>query len=333
MRSKIIFLSLLVVFLVSCQRDPLKKKATIVFYNLENLFDTIDDPAIDDEEFLPEADRHWNTERYEKKLQDIAQVIAAINTEELPELIGVCEIENQTVLNDLVEEEPLAGGNYQIVHIDSPDKRGIDVGLLYRKGEFKVLDKEAILVDPGFETRDILHVFGKLGKDKVHVFVNHWPSRWGGMEKSQPNRIVAAQTLKNKVNDILKDNAKAKIIIIGDMNDEPDNKSLAEILDAQTPDSKADLYNLMIPLDEQNLGSYNYRGDWNMIDNIVVSASVLHGNGFVANDQLGQVFHQPWMEYHNNSGQMSPNRTYGGPNYYGGISDHFPVFLQLNWDK
>ena len=173
-------------------------------------------------------------------------------------------------------------------------------------------------------------MFGKLGKDKVHVFVNHWPSRWGGLEKSQPNRIVAAQTLKNKVNEILKDNAKAKIIIIGDMNDEPDNKSLAEILDAQAPDSKTDLYNLMIPLDEQNLGSYNYRGDWNMIDNIVVSASVLHGEGFVANDQLGQVFHQPWMEYHNNSGQMSPNRTYGGPNYYGGISDHFPVFLQLN---
>ncbi|WP_159519211.1 endonuclease/exonuclease/phosphatase family protein [Sunxiuqinia indica] len=333
MRSRIFFFSLLVVFLVSCQRDPLKKKATIVFYNLENLFDTIDDPAIDDEEFLPEADRHWNSERYEKKLQDIAQVIAAINTEELPELIGVCEIENQTVLNDLVEEEPLAGGNYQIVHIDSPDKRGIDVGLLYRKGEFKVLEKEAILVNPGFETRDILYVFGKLGKDKVHVFVNHWPSRWGGLEKSQPNRIVAAQTLKNKVDEILEDNAKAKIIIIGDMNDEPDNKSLAEILDAQTPDSKADLYNLMIPLDEQNLGSYNYRGDWNMIDNIVVSASVLHGEGFVANDQLGQVFHQPWMEYRNNAGQMSPNRTYGGPNYYGGISDHFPVYLQLNWNK
>ncbi len=333
MRSKIIFFSLLVVFLVSCQRDPLKKKATIVFYNLENLFDTIDDPAIDDEEFLPEADKHWNTERYEKKLQDIAQVIAAINTEELPELIGVCEIENQAVLHDLVEEEPLADGNYQIVHIDSPDKRGIDVGLLYRKGEFKVLEEEAILVDPGFETRDILHVFGKLGKDKVHVFVNHWPSRWGGLEKSQPNRIVAAQTLKNKVDEILKDNAKAKIIIIGDMNDEPDNKSLAKVLDAQTPDSKADLYNLMIPLDEQNLGSYNYRGDWNMIDNIVVSASVLHGEGFVANNQLGQVFHQPWMEYHNKSAQMSPNRTYGGPNYYGGISDHFPVFLQLNWNK
>ena len=331
MKKQLILFVLAMVYLVSCQQDPLKKKATIAFYNVENLFDTIDDPAINDEDFLPTAEKQWNTERYNKKLHDIAQVLGSINKEELPEIIGVCEIENRRVLEDLIKAEPLAEGNYQIVHIDSPDKRGIDVGLLYRKDEFQVLSQEALLVDPGFETRDILHVYGKLDNDKVHLFVNHWPSRWGGMEKSEPNRLVAAQTLKNKVDELLADDPEAKIIIMGDMNDEPTNKSLAEVLNAKAPNSKAELYNLMIPLKEQNKGSYNYRDNWNMLDNLVVSGTVLHGHGLVVSDQLGVIFHEPWMEYHNKNGNMAPNRTYGGPNYYGGISDHFPVYMQLNW--
>ncbi len=331
MKKHLILFVLAMIYLVSCQQDPLKKKATIAFYNVENLFDTIDDPAINDEEFLPTAEKQWNTERYNKKLHDIARVLGSINKEELPEIIGVCEIENRRVLEDLIKAEPLAKGNYQIVHIDSPDKRGIDVGLLYRKDEFQVLSQEALLVDPGFETRDILHVYGKLDNDKVHLFVNHWPSRWGGMEKSEPNRLVAAQILKNKVDELLADDPEAKIIIMGDMNDEPTNKSLAQVLNAKAPNSKAELYNLMIPLKEENKGSYNYRDNWNMLDNLVVSAAVLHGHGLVVNDQLGVIFHEPWMEYHNKNGNMAPNRTYGGPNYYGGISDHFPVYMQLNW--
>ncbi len=331
MKSNLILLALTLMLFVSCQPNLLKKKATIVFYNVENLFDTIDDPAINDEEFLPVSEKEWNTLRYNKKLEDIAKVLGGINSEELPELIGLCEVENRGVLEDLIATEPLTLGNYQIVHIDSPDKRGIDVALLFRQGEFKVLSHEAILVDPGFETRDILHVTGKLGRDEIHLFVNHWPSRWGGMEQSEPNRIVAAQTLKKKADEILAENAEAKIIIIGDTNDEPDNKSLAEIVQAMAPNTKANLYNLMIPLHEQNLGSYHYRGEWNMIDNIIVSEAVLRGNGFVATDQLGQVYHETWMEYRNKNGEMSPNRTYGGSNYYGGVSDHFPVYLNLEW--
>lgn len=330
MKSKLILLALLVLILGACKQDPLKKQATVVFYNVENLFDTINDPVINDEEFLPEAEKEWNSERYAKKLADLSRVLGAVNPEELPEIIGLCEVENRQVVEDLAATAPLAQGNYQTVHIDSPDKRGIDVALLFRKGEFKLIHHEALLVDPGFETRDILHVYGKLGKDKIHLFVNHWPSRWGGLEKSQPNRLVAAETLKTKVDELLADDPEAKIIIMGDMNDEPDNKSLAEVLNAQAPNSKAELYNLMIPLDEQHKGSYNYRGNWNMLDNLVVSASVLRGKGFVVTDQLGQVFQQEWMEYRNKKGQVSPNRTYGGPNYYGGISDHFPVYLQLN---
>jgi len=331
MKSKLVlFVSILALF-VSCRPQLLKKKATIVFYNVENLFDTIDDPAINDGEFLPGSDKQWNTERYHKKLEDIARALGEINAEELPEVIGLCEVENRGVLEDLIATEPLTAGNYQIVHTDSPDKRGIDVALLFRKKEFKVVSHEVIGVDPGFETRDILHVNGKLGKDEFHLFVNHWPSRSGGAEQSEPNRLVAARVLKKQVDELLTENAEAKIIIIGDMNDEPDNKSLAEIVQAMAPNTKANLYNLMIPLDEQNLGSYHYRGEWNMIDNLIVSETVLRGKGFMVTDQLGQVYHETWMEYRNRNGTMSPNRTYGGSNYYGGVSDHFPVFMMLEW--
>ncbi|HKJ41710.1 MAG TPA: endonuclease/exonuclease/phosphatase family protein [Sunxiuqinia sp.] len=330
MKNQAFLIILLVVFLASCSKNPLKRKATVVFYNTENLFDTIDDPKINDDEFLPQTDKHWNTQRYDKKLNDLAHVIASIDTLELPELIGLAEIENQRVLQDLIHTKYLAKGDYQIVHVDSPDKRGIDVALLYRKDEFKVLSFEALHVDPGFATRDILHVVGKLDGDKIHVFVNHWPSRWGGQEKSEPNRIVAAQTLKKKVDEILAKNPNAKIIIVGDMNDEPDNKSLLDVLGAKSPASKSELHNLMIPLDEQNKGTESYRGQWFMLDNIVVSNAVLHGKGFTASDQLGQIFHAKWMEYTNKYGKTSPNRTYGGPNYYGGISDHFPVYLKLS---
>jgi predicted extracellular nuclease len=330
MRNKaFLFILLLVFFQASCKQNPLKRKATIVFYNVENLFDTIDDPAINDEEFLPEGPKQWDSKRYDKKVNDIAEVLASINKEELPELIGLCEVENLSVLKDLVKTEKLAAGKYRIIHLDSPDNRGIDVALLYRQGEFRAFSHDAILVNPGFNTRDILYVYGKLGKDEMHIFVNHWPSRVGGVEKSEPNRIMAAETLKEMVDDILKDNALAKIIIMGDMNDEPDNKSLSEVLEAAAPDSNARLFNLMFPLKEQNEGSYNYQGNWNMLDNIVVSISVIHEGGFVVNDQLGQVFHEPWMEYTNKNGDMSPNRTYGGQNYFGGVSDHFPVYVQL----
>jgi predicted extracellular nuclease len=331
MKSNIILLVITLMLFSSFRPNLLNKKATIAFYNVENLFDTIDDPGITDEEFLPVSEKQWNTQRYNKKLEDIARVLGGINSEELPEVIGLCEVENRGVLEDLIATEPLTSGNYQIVHVDSPDKRGIDVALLFRKREFKLLSHEALLVDPGFETRDILHVTGKLGKDQFHLFVNHWPSRWGGVEKSESNRLVAAQTLKKKVDEILAENNEAKIVIMGDMNDEPDNKSLAEIVQAMAPNQKAELYNLMIPLDEQNRGSYNYRGHWNMIDNILVSETVLRGKGFVTTDQLGQVYHEAWMEYRNKDGQMSPNRTYGGLNYYGGVSDHFPVYLNLEW--
>jgi len=329
MRRKIFFFILLWAGMVSCQSSVQKKHVTVVFYNVENLFDTVDDPMVDDGEFLPGSDKKWTQERYRKKLNDIARVIVDINREDLPEIVGLCEIENQSVLEDLVKTKDLSKGKYRIVHEESPDKRGIDVALLYRKGEFRELSHEVLKVDPGFKTRDILHVYGKLGHDKIHFFVNHWPSRIGGLIQSQPNRETAAAVLKSGVDAILKDDPSAKIIILGDMNDEPDNKSVRMTLGAKAPESQVELVNLMMPLDEQNLGSYNYRGTWNMLDNLIVTESLLRGRGFVTKAP-GHIFHEEWMEYKNKNGEISPNRTYGGPNYYGGVSDHFPVYLELN---
>ncbi len=328
MRVKSVLFVILWSLSIGVGATNLRKHATVVFYNVENLFDTLDDPKVKDEEFLPGSDKKWTLERYHKKLEDIAHVITDIDQEDLPEIVGLCEIENQTVLDDLVKSGKMSKGNYQIVHIDSPDERGIDVAFLYRQGEFKVISYEALHVDPGFRTRDILHVYGKLGPDKIHFFVNHWPSRIGGLEKSQPNRMVAAKVLREKVSEILKQDPSSKIIIMGDMNDEPLNESILGTLGAKAPGSGADLVNLMLPLDEKNLGSYYYRGEWDMLDNLIVTEPLLKGKGFITTAP-GHIFHEKWMEYKNKEGDITPNRTYGGPNYYGGVSDHFPVYMEL----
>jgi predicted extracellular nuclease len=311
-----------------------KRNLTVVFYNVENLFDTENTPGGNDAEFTPESEKKWTPERYQKKLEDISKVLASVNQKELPEIIGLCEVENRKVLDDLVKKEPLAGGKYEIVHFESPDFRGIDAALLYRPNEFKVSWSAPIKVsfadEPNFTTRDILYVKGKtLNREEFHIFVNHWPSRIGGVEQTEPKRIAIARLLKSKIDSVQNVNPEANIIVMGDMNDEPSNKSLNEVLSAKSPETEnAALINLMYPLHDAKQGSYNYRGNWNMLDNIIISAGLLDDKGFKSVEKQGFVFREEWMEYHNN-GQISPNRTYGGPNYYGGVSDHFPVFFQM----
>jgi predicted extracellular nuclease len=320
---------LFVILFVSCRSGKETNHITVVGYNVENLFDTVDDPHKNDNEFLPDSKKEWTPERYQKKLNDIARVLSDINPEDMPEIIGLAEIENQKVLEDLVKTEALAPGNYKIAHRESPDKRGIDVALLYRPDEFKLYGYEAIPVDPGFATRDILHVWGRFKREKFHFFVNHWPSRIGGLAKSEPARIVAAESLKKAVDPVLAEDPEAHIVIMGDMNDEPFNKSLRSVLGAASPESDSTLVNLMMPLSEAGKGTYNYRGNWNMLDNLVVSSNLLDQKGFRVTPPTGFIFHESWMEYTGKKGEISPNRTYGGPNYYGGVSDHFPVYFEL----
>jgi predicted extracellular nuclease len=307
-----------------------------MFYNVENLFDTIDTSHKIDEEFLPDAPKKWNTERYAKKMDDLAQVISSLDTAQLPIIVGVCEIENNIVLEDLISQPSLSQANYEFVWEDGPDRRGIDCALIYNPLVFTPVDTENLTIsDPNdeyFITRDILYVEGIIDDEVFHVFVNHWPSRRGGQQESEPNRILAANVLKNRVDEIFETDAQANIIIMGDMNDEPSNMSLSDVLvalpNSEAPENKQ-LVNLMYDEFDNEMGTYNYRGDWNMIDNIIVSGALINKNkGLKSPLDNGYVFHKPFMEYVNDNGEMSPNRTYGR-SYYGGISDHFPVYMIL----
>lgn len=314
-------------------KSTLRKEYTVVSYNVENLFDTIDDPKIPDEEFLPESDKKWDNERYQKKLSDLVRVISEVNPKELPEIVGLVEIENHAVLEDLIRTGEFKDRGYAIIHEESPDYRGIDVALIYRKDAFTEITHETLPVvfpdDPNFKTRDILHITGQVRHKTIHVFVNHWPSRIGGDEKTEPKRILAASVLKNKVDEILANDPKARIIIMGDMNDEPTNKSLKETLGAQSPDSGAKLVNLMEPDDNSGLGTYFYNGNWNMLDNLVVSNEMIIGKRVRITDRKGSVFWNDWMIYTNKTGDRTPNRTYAGSKYTGGVSDHFPVYFKM----
>ncbi len=311
-----------------------KRNLTVVFYNVENLFDIKNTPGGNDAEFTPDGKNKWTEERYLKKLEDISKVLGSVNKKELPEIIGLCEIENREVLDDLVKTQDLSSGNYKIEQYESPDFRGIDCALLYRPDEFKVIKSSPIKVkfndDLKFTTRDILYVKGETNNgEEFHIFVNHWPSRIGGLDQTEPKRVAVASLLKSKIDSVQESNSNAIILIMGDMNDEPSNKSISEILHAQSPDvENAALVNLMYPIHKIKLGSYYYRGNWNMLDNIIVSSNLLDNKGFQCKELQGFVFHEKWMEYEN-KGEISPNRTYGGTNYYGGVSDHFPVFIEL----
>lgn len=312
-----------------------KRNITVVFYNVENLFDTKNDQGTRDAEFTPDGKNNWTEERYQTKLEDISKVLSSVNKNELPEIIGLCEIENRKVLDDLVSTKSLSAGNYKIEHFESPDYRGIDCALLYRPDEFTVLYSIPINVvfadDPKFTTRDILYVKGEtINHEEFHIFINHWPSRIGGLEQTEHKRMAVASILKSKIDSVQNVYPKANILVMGDMNDEPSNKSLVEILGAKSPDDEnAGLVNLMFPTHTNKKGSYFYRGNWNMLDNIIVSDGLLDNKGFQCKEKQGVVFHEKWMEYENKNGEMSPNRTYGGPNYYGGVSDHFPVYIHL----
>jgi predicted extracellular nuclease len=335
MKIKISLLVISGAVLFSCTsvKKSLRREYTVVSYNVENLFDTVDDPKIPDEEFLPTSEKKWDNEKYQKKLADLARVISEVNPKEMPEVVGLIEVENRTVLEDLVKTGKLNGQGYAIVHEESPDYRGIDVALIYRKDAFQEIGHEVLPVifpdDPEFKTRDILHLTGKMRNKTVHLFVNHWPSRIGGDEKTEPKRVLAASVLKSKVDQILAIDPKARIIIMGDMNDEPVNKSLQETLGAAAPDSGTPLVNLMMPDDVAGKGTYFYSGAWNMLDNLVVSEAVLKGKGMQVEGGKGNIFSNDWMIFTNKNGDKTPNRSYVGNKYVNGVSDHFPVYFKI----
>ncbi|MDP3434073.1 MAG: hypothetical protein Q8T04_14070 [Bacteroidota bacterium] len=333
---KIIWLLVVVAWVsdsCSAQKNNLRNEYTVVSYNVENLFDTVDDPKVPDEEFLPESEKLWNNERYQKKLNDLAKVISEVNPLEMPEIVGLIEVENRTVLEDLIRTTAFKDHKYVIIHEDSPDYRGIDVALIYRTDAFTEIMHETLPVifpdDPQFKTRDILHVVGKIKNETVHIFVNHWPSRIGGEDKTEPKRVLAASVLKQRVDLLMKVDPKARIIIMGDMNDETGNKSLSEVLGAASPNSGAKLVNLMIPDDHAGQGTYFYNGGWNMLDHLIVSGEMISGKKMKVENAKGHIYKSDWMLFTNKNGDKTPNRSYVGNKYVGGVSDHFPVYFRM----
>lgn len=321
----------------------------VVSWNIENLFDTHHDSLKNDYEFLPDAMRHWNYGRYKRKLADLARVITAIGEWNPPALIGICEVENDTVLRDLTRRSPLKALGYRYVMTDSPDVRGIDVALLYQRDLFKLLSFRSISIPPFKQhrpTRDLLHVSGLLlTGDTLDIIVCHLPSRSGGAKESEPYRIFVAGKLRAEAESILNARHHPQLIIMGDFNDYPTNKSIREVLGAEAPPNPSEsqdisplkLYHLLArKAISKDFGSYKYQGEWGLLDHLIVSGSLLNQSScFFTKEEKANVCLLPFLLKEDEKyGDKEPFRTYKGMKYQGGISDHLPIYtdFELTFD-
>lgn len=313
-----------------CLTNPVMAQESfrVLFWNVENLFDCKDEPKKNDNEFLPDATRHWNHFRYKDKLNKLAKTIIASGKEYVPDLVGLCEVENDSCLIDLIKYSPLREAGYRFVMTDSPDQRGIDVALLYQRGSFKLIQHQAIRIPHKqmrkAPTRDILHVIGEVvSGDSLDIFVCHMPSRSGGQAKSEPYRMFTAKILKQKVDSIMKVRQHPHILIMGDFNDYPTDRSIRKVLC-----SEKSLHNLMIGKKE---GTYRYRGEWGILDQFIVSSTLLKRKARIRTSakQAQILRHSFLLEEDEKYGGEKPFRTYSGMKYNGGFSDHLPIALDL----
>jgi predicted extracellular nuclease len=310
-----------------------KSVFTIGFYNVENLFDTVDDPKTFDDDFTTNGKRKWNNKRYRNKIKKLGSVISKLGKERssnAPAIVGLVEVENAKVVKDLANSKDLRKHHYGFVHYDSPDDRGIDVALLYNKQLFELLGSEHFPLyledDEGKRdyTRDVLVVYGNLKGELVHILVNHWPSRREGAEESEYKRVEAAKLNSAIVEVIQAKNDNAKIIIMGDFNDDPTSKSVKEYLVTE------DFYNPMKNLlDRDAVGSLTYQKKWNLFDQIILSKNYLGKKEDELYFKHAAVYNKQWLKIVKGKLKGSPFRTYIGPWYQGGFSDHFPVYAFL----
>jgi hypothetical protein len=325
-------------FLASCSNSQIKD-FSVAFYNVENLFDTIDNPHIRDNDHLPTSKVAWNTKRYRTKLEHLARVMSSIQPGGFPTLFGLAEVENRQVVEDLIQQNSLQKAAYKIIHKDSPDERGIDVALLYRPSIYKPIKTRFIRLqfpsEPDNPTRDILYSKGLVyGTDTVHVFVNHWVSRYGGKEKTDALRRFTGHFLRMMADSIFNAVPLANIVIMGDLNDDPTDPSLTNSLGALNPKppfAKKQLFNLAYQPFQSGEGSLYYHG-WNLFDQVIVSTAMVAGyNGIKTNGLKEEIFKKPWMLFQPKKGPAVPSRT-AGRKYYGGYSDHLPVIVKMKVD-
>ncbi|MBQ1780005.1 MAG: endonuclease/exonuclease/phosphatase family protein [Bacteroidales bacterium] len=313
-------------------------KAVVGFYNVENLFDTIDDPLKNDEQFLPEGDYRWNSDRYNAKLEALSRVIS-----EMAKLdgglvvLGVSEIENEQVLLDLAATELLKPYHLSVCHHESPDRRGVDVAFFYDGSRFKILSTKAFPTivpnNPDFITRDQWLMTGILDNtDTLYIVVNHWPSKSGGEQRSLPGRMAAGQLGRHIADSILNAHPGAKFIYMGDLNDNPTSKCIITEMGTKTKPEKLtiyDLYNPMWKLFRDGLGSYAYRDSWEMLDNIIISGGLVNARPGTYKFRSAHIFRKDFMFTKTGSYMDYPFRTFAGGNYQGGYSDHLPVYIVL----
>lgn len=332
-----VILSLLAHSIFSQNLDRLR----IGFYNLENFYDPFVDSTKVYNDFTKDGVQHWNYTRYIKKRNNIYKTIHAIGEKESVSILGVCEIENEFVLKDLLYNTPLKKTAYQFVHYDSPDRRGIDAALIYRKDQMRLIASKAIaLTDPNdstFISRDIVYASFEIACDTVHVFVNHWPSRYGGELESQHRRKLAANLLRSYVDSLCLLQAKMpKIVIMGDFNDSPQDESIVRYLRANEMNSfnenNCELLNLFFNSQQLGFkGTLKYQHQWQIFDQIIISASLCNDTtGVVYKNNSARIFTAPFL-FEEDSRHLGEKlfRTYVGPKYYGGFSDHLPVYIDL----
>ncbi len=305
----------------------------VVFYNLENYFDTRPDSLLNYNDFTPEGKMHWTEKRYAQKQARIFQVLTAIAEWRTIALMGFAEIENEFVLEDLVRNTPLGRDDYRIVHFDSDDPRGIDVGLIYDATHFTLISARKLKVadadDSTFSTRDILYVKGLLGGDTLHVFVNHWVSRWRGLLASAYLRMLCAETLRQVTDSICALNPDAAVLVMGDFNDGPEDES---ILKLTSDGNTCHLWNLALkPLNDVVGGSLKHGSIWYGFDRFLLSRKMLTGkDGLALKGREGFVFDAAFLlEKDEKYLGFKPKRTYQGFKYNGGVSDHLPVFIDI----
>lgn len=337
MRKSLFFSSLVLCSFVNVAQT--KAPITVAFYNCENFFDTKDDPKKKDDEYLPEAASKWDETRYNNKIQKVAQVLdSTVAGPALPNLVGLVEIENNEVLQDLLAKSQFSTKNYGSLSTDSPDERSIDCGLLYDKTVFSLVDfKELNATNSAlgdYKTRNILFATLKATNgDVFYVFVNHWPSRREGEKESEPRRIYAAEQVRNKINELQKKDPKAKVIVMGDFNDHPDNSSILNTLKANdTPKEKGDLYNAFYTLDKEKQGTHYYNKEWRVLDQIIVSQGLLGAKkGYSFDPKNAHILRKDFVLFKNaKTGEERPNRTYGSENkYFNGYSDHLAIYVEL----
>ncbi len=327
-------------FSITAQEGKQYRIRTIAFYNVENLFDTQNDTLIFDDDRTPNGKDNWTSERYNRKIANIAKVLSQIGeevTETSPDIIGLCEIENHGVVQDLINHPFLQTKDYGIVHFDSPDERGIDVALLYKKGVFlpdSFASHRLLLINNEGErdyTRDQLVVGGILDNDPIYFIVNHWPSRSGGEARSRPNRIEAAKLNGRIIDSLQRFDPSSKIISMGDFNDGPKDVSLKRVLGIKGRKkavTSTDLFNPMEKLFRQGMGSLAYRDKWNLFDQFFFTGSLLNAQGGYRFWKAG-IFSPKYLVAKKGKYKGYPFRTYSGGTYTGGYSDHFPVYIYL----